>query len=95
MTTKTKTPTHSVLPASNGGPQAGPWLTPPWTTAERLQRIEGMVERIKGYVQFMCKVDALNGTSAEAKEKAVVAFYDRMVILEHQLGRIQEDLQLG
>jgi hypothetical protein len=95
MSTKTKTPSHSGLPTSKGGPQAGPWLTPPWTTAERLQRIEGMVQRINGYVQFMCQIDDLNGTSAEAKEKAVAAFYERMVILEHQLGRIQEDLQLG
>jgi hypothetical protein len=54
-----------------------------------------MGQRISGYVQFMCKVGNLNGTSAEAKEKAVTAFYERLAALEHQLGRIQEELRLG
>jgi hypothetical protein len=43
----------------------------------------------------MCKVGNVNGTSAEAKDKAVTTFYDRMAALERQLGRIQEDLQIG
>jgi hypothetical protein len=38
----------------------------------------------------MCKVGNLNGTSAESKDKAVAAFYERMAALERQLGRIQE-----
>jgi hypothetical protein len=37
----------------------------------------------------------MHGTSAEAKERAVAAFYERIVVLEGQLGRIQENLQLG
>src|SRR5438132_14289528 len=51
--------------------------------------------RKNGYVQFLCDVGNLDGTSAEAKDKAVAACYERMVVLERQLGRIQEDLQLG
>jgi hypothetical protein len=62
---------------------------------ERLERIEAMAKRIDGYVQFMGAVGGLNGTSAEAKEKAVTAFYERMVVLERELCRIQEDLRLG
>jgi len=62
---------------------------------ERLQRIEAMNRRINAYVRFRCKAGNLNGTSAEAKDKAVAAFYERMAALERQLGRIQEDLQLG
>ena len=54
-----------------------------------------MNRRINAYVQFMGKVGNLNGTSAEAKDKAVAAFYERMAALERQLGRIQEDLQIG
>ena len=42
----------------------------------------------------MCQVGNLNATSAEAKERAVVAFYEQMVILECQLGRIHDDFQL-
>jgi hypothetical protein len=62
---------------------------------ERLQRIEAMGQRISGYVRFMCQAGSLNGTSVEAKERAVRAFYERMVIVEKQLGLIQEDLRLG
>ncbi len=95
MTTKTKTRSRSAALRPEKTPPAGPWYTPPWTTAERVQRIEAIGQRINSYVQFMCQVGNLNGTSAEAKEKAVAVFYERMVILERQLGRIQEDLQLG
>ena len=90
MTTKTNTP----APHPVAGLPLSPWQTPPWTTGERLQRIEAMGQRINGYVQFMCQIGNLNGTSAEAKEKAVVAFYEQMVVLERQLGRIQDALQL-
>ncbi|MCI0462700.1 MAG: hypothetical protein L0Z62_37605 [Gemmataceae bacterium] len=95
MTTKTKTPSRGAAPRLEEELPAGPWQTPPWTTSERLQRIEVMGQRIHGYIQFIGTVGNLNGTSAEAKEKAVAAFYDRIVVLERQLGRIQEDLQLG
>jgi hypothetical protein len=69
--------------------------TPPWTTEERVRCIEAMGQRITAYVKFMCKLGNMPGTSAEAKEKAVTAFYERMAVLEKQLGRIQEELQLG
>jgi hypothetical protein len=34
------------------------------------------------------------GTSAEVREKALTVFYERLVVVERQLGRIREDLQL-
>jgi hypothetical protein len=83
------------MPAPTELPPPGPWSAPPETTEEHLQRIEAMGKRINGYVQFMCQVDNLNGTSAEAKEKAIVAFYERLTVLERLLGRIQDDLQRG
>ena len=46
-------------------------------------------------VQFIGQAAQMTGTSAEAKERAVAAFHERLVVLERQLGRIQEDLQLG
>ena len=93
MSTKVKAPSRPA--ATLPGPEAGPWTTPPWTMEERLQRIEAMGQRISGYVRFMCQAGSLNGTSVEAKERAVRAFYERMVIVEKQLGLIQEDLRLG
>ncbi len=75
-------------------PTPSPSPTPPWTTEERLRRIEAMGQRIDGYVQFMCQVGSLNGTSAEAKERAVAAFYERLVIVESQLGRMHDSLRL-
>jgi hypothetical protein len=67
----------------------------PTTMEERLQCIEAMGKRIAGYFQSMCAIGSLPGTSAEAKEKAVVAFCERMAVAERQLGRILEELQLG
>ncbi len=87
--------TIAKAPPLGSEAQASLWPTPPKTMEERLQRIEAMGQRINGYIQFMCQVGSLNGTSAEAKERAVTAFHERMVVVESQLGRIQEDLRLG
>jgi hypothetical protein len=68
--------------------------TPPTTTQDRLIHIRALGERIAGYVRFMCAVDRLNGSSLEVKDKAVAIFYERLALLEQELGRIQEKLQL-
>ena len=90
MTTRTNTPSSSV--AVDPLPPA--WLSqrPVWTMQDRLQRIQALGEQISKYIKFMCEVEKLAGTSTEAKERSVAAFYERMVTLEQQLGRIQEDL---
>jgi hypothetical protein len=90
MTTKAKA--RSALWEVQATP--GP-TTPPENMEERLQRIEAMGQRIDTYIKFMCQVNSLTGTSAEAKERAATAFYERLVVLENQLGRIHEDLRLG
>jgi len=69
-------------------------LTPPWTTEERLHRIEVLGQRINDYVQFMCQVGNLNATSAETKERAIVAFYEQLVVMERQLAHIHDGFQL-
>lgn len=76
-------------------PNAGPWLTPPTSDEERLQRIEALGLKITKYVQFIRKAHGRCGTSVESRDRAVVAFYERMVVLDRQLSRIQEELQLG
>jgi hypothetical protein len=75
--------------------QIDPWPAPPVTTAERLRVSDALGKRIDGYIRVMCQVGDLAGTSAEAKERAVAAFHDRLVIADRQLGRIQEELRLG
>jgi hypothetical protein len=95
MTAKTKTPTRSAILPLAAEPPIGLRESIPWTTEERLQRIAAMGQRIDSYIQFMSQISTMNGTSTEAKDKAVAAFYERMVVLERHLGRIQEELQLG
>lgn len=93
MTEKAQ-PISAAVP-SGGMPPSDPRFYPPLTTEDRLARIQALGQRVDGYIQFMCQVGSLNGTSAEAKERAVTAFYERMVIVESQLGRIHEALRLG
>ena len=68
---------------------------PPPTTDQRLRDIAAMAQRIHGYVQFMCQIGDLGGSSGEAKERAIAAFQERLAALEHQLSRIHDELQLG
>jgi hypothetical protein len=65
------------------------------TTEERLQAIALMGQQVSGYVEFMGRVGSLAGLSAEAKDKAVAAFYERLAVAVRQLGRVQDDLWLG
>jgi len=90
MTAKTIATAPALAPLLTGF-----WQPPPDTTEQRLQRIEAMGRRINGYVEYLCQSGSRNGTSVEAKEKAVASFYERMIIVERQLGRIHEELQLG
>jgi hypothetical protein len=63
--------------------------TPPMTVADRLRHIRVLGERIDGYIRFMCAVDRMGGSSAEAKEKAVAAFLERLAAIERELAQIQ------
>jgi hypothetical protein len=93
MTTKTIPPSRSAARLDTPLPPA-PWQ-PPCLTTERLQQIEVLGQRINGYVQFIREVGVLNGSSGEAKARAVADFYEQLVILEGRLCRIQEELRLG
>lgn len=86
MTRKTKAPTAPAVPY--------PSPTPPWNLAERLHRIETLSKRIEGYIQFMCQVGSMTNASDEVKERAVKAFYEQLVVVERQLGRIHDELRL-
>ncbi len=70
-----------------------PAQTSPLTTAERVRLIEALGQRINGYVQFMCQAGNPNKASGEATDKAVVAFYEQMVLLESRLEHIQSEFK--
>lgn len=70
-------------------------LRPPLTTQERLERIVVLGQRVSRSIEFMCQVDGLSGASAEAKEQAVIAFYERLLALEGHLNRVAEGLRLS
>jgi len=91
----TKKPPPPAAPPAREPLRPGPAHRPEMTTQDRLREIEMLRQRVNDYAAFMCRVDGLTSTSAEAKEKAVAAFHERMVALERQLGRIQEALRLG
>jgi hypothetical protein len=58
------------------------------------QRIEALGLRVAEHVQCMCAPSTAGGASAKVTEKALAAFYERLVVVERQLGQIHEDLQL-
>jgi hypothetical protein len=60
----------------------------PATAEERLLHIAALGQRVAGYVEFMCGVASLTGTSAEAKDKAVALFQERLATLEAELGQL-------
>jgi hypothetical protein len=69
--------------------------TPPATAEEFLMHIGVLGKRVEGHVAFMSGVERLSGTSAEAKNKALALFYQRLVSMELELGRVREELELG
>lgn len=92
MTTKAKavspTAPSRVLPVTDS------WFVPPLTLEARLVRIQALGQRVAGHIEFICGVANLAGTSAEAKQKTVAVFYERLLALEGELDRIQEKLRL-
>ena len=93
MTTKAKTASPTapsvVLPVTDSG------FIPPLTLEARLVRIRALGQRIAGHIDFICGVANLAGSSVEAKQKTVAVFYERLLALEGELDRSQEQLWLG
>jgi hypothetical protein len=63
--------------------------TKPTTMADRLAHIRALGLRLLSHIRFMCAVQKLAGSSLCAKEDAVTAFYERLVLVEQELGRIK------
>lgn len=65
--------------------------TIPRTEEQRLHRMEALGQRIAEYVSSMCKPGTPPGTSAEARERAVAAFYEELILVERQLGLVRDN----
>jgi hypothetical protein len=68
---------------------------PPATPEEFLLHINLLGKRVDDHLAFMAAVERLNGTSAEAKNRALSQFYQRLVAMEQELNRVREELELG
>jgi hypothetical protein len=60
----------------------------------RRDQLLALGERVNARVRAMCQLDQLVGVSAEAKDKALAAFHERLAALEKELGLIEENLHL-
>jgi len=68
---------------------------PPATPEEFQSHIRVIGDRVFEHIVYMCEVEGMPGSSAEAKRKALTSFHGRLVAMETELGRIKEELQLG
>jgi hypothetical protein len=95
---KVSGPTPKAPPPTSKAPLAANTelpRTPPASCEEFLMHIGVLGKRIEGHVAFMAAVERLNGTSAEAKNRALSQFYVRLVAMEVELNRVREELELG
>lgn len=90
MNPKTERRPQSITPADRNTSA----VATSQTLDQRVAMIKALGERINAYVQFMCKSQQLQGVSMEVHESAVIAFHERLVVVEKQLARIHEAFQL-
>src|SRR5262249_42703356 len=93
MTTKCRPRPEPFFPDLE--PLADLLRTPPATTADRVQHIRALGERIAGYVRTMCAAAGARGSSAEEAHRAIAVFYERLRATERELGRIHENFRLA
>ena len=65
------------------------------TIGDRLTRIQEIGRKVEEHVEAVTAIETLPGTSAEAREKAVALFLERLIVLERALGKTMEELRLG
>jgi hypothetical protein len=70
-------------------------LAPGMTTEEHLAQIQLLGQRIQEHLRFVVAAANLPGTSAEARARAVVAFHERLALMERGLAKTLEDLRLA
>lgn len=99
--TTTKTKVKAAPPPANGG--AGPLNVPTpeaafaqcVTSRDHLSCIRTLARKVQEHVRAVTTLKSLPGTSEEGREKAIIAFHQRVLTLERVLGQVLEDLRLG
>ena len=94
MLAKLKKRASATSPVAARRPKVEFTLQPPAGLDEHIHRIEGLAKRIDGYIRFMCQIAEHRGMSAEARERAAIAFYEKLIVAEQQLGRIHDEFRL-
>jgi hypothetical protein len=89
-----KTLPGAGAPIARDNPMVAVWQTTPPDTDELLRRIAALGQRITAYVEFMGQAHNLNGASTESKDKALAAFYEKLLSVERQLARIHDNFRL-
>lgn len=92
MSTRVKSSRLSPPTNSQSAVDLGP--TPLTTPAMRREQLLALGERVNVRIRFMCGLEDLAGVSGEAKDKALVAFHERLAALEKELALIEENLHL-
>ena len=62
--------------------------------AEHAYRIGVLGKRIDAVIQFMSKINEHSGLSDEIRIRAAIAFYEKLLVVEQQLGRIHDEYRL-
>jgi hypothetical protein len=65
------------------------------TSRDHLVCIRTLARKVQEHIRAIGALKNLAGTSAEGREKAIVAFHQRLLTLERALGQVLEDLRLG
>ena len=92
MTAKAKGKGAPIAPVE---PPADLSVGPCVTIGDRLTRIQEIGRKVEEHIKAVAAIEALPGTSAESREKAVALFLERLVLLERALGKTMEELRLG
>ena len=69
-------------------------VQPRSTLAEHIYRIGVLGKRIDAYIQFMSQMGEQSGLSDEMKTRAAIAFYEKLIVVEQQLGHIHVEYRL-
>lgn len=90
-------------PPANAAVGAGPVSVPTPEAAfaqcvssrDHLACIRTLARKIQEHTRAIGALKDLAGTSEEGREKAIIAFHQRLLALERALGQVLEDIRLG